>query len=481
MDTADTIAAIASAPGGALRGIVRVSGMQAIEIADRLLQGASAGELTTLRSARVVTGEVRLPDIAAPLPVDCYLWPGTRSYTREPTVELHTLGSPPLVEALLRAVCNAGARLAQPGEFTLRAFLAGRLDLAQAEAVLGVIDAQDRRTLDVALGQLAGNVGRPLGALRETLLDLLAHLEAGLDFADEDIEFITTAELDTQLADALAKLDSLAGQMTARRQSGEKVRVVLAGPPNAGKSSLFNRLTAQAAIVSPTAGTTRDALTATLAPWSEDAAVVALAACCQIVDTAGVDDLARSEARSPSRDEVDLAAERMTAAQRKGADLELHCAAWNDASADRFVMDLSIGNESRDRGTAARWLIVTKADGVLGDCLAERQPTDQRFFITSSRTGRGIEALAAAIGQFAADTAMGESAAVATTAARCEESFTAAREALVRARETLRQPAGQELVAAELRHALAELGKIVGAVYTDDILDRIFSRFCIGK
>src|SRR5207248_7990151 len=132
------------------------------------------------------------------VPLVLYLWPTGRSYTRQPSAELHLPGSPPILEAALAAVCQAGARLARPGEFTLRAFLAGRLDLTQAEAVLGVIEAQCRHELDAALGQLAGGLARPLTALREQLLDLLAQLEAGLDFVDEDIEFITAADLERQ-------------------------------------------------------------------------------------------------------------------------------------------------------------------------------------------------------------------------------------------------------------------------------------------
>src|SRR5205823_9108072 len=125
------------------------------------------------------------------VPCELFLWPTNRSYTREPVVELHTIGSRPVLESLQNAVCRAGARLAEPGEFTLRAFLAGRLDLTQAEAVLGVIEAEDRQQLDAALSQLAGGLAKPLAALRGQLLDLLAHLEAGLDFTDEDIEFIS--------------------------------------------------------------------------------------------------------------------------------------------------------------------------------------------------------------------------------------------------------------------------------------------------
>ena len=151
----------------------------------RLLPPFAAGPARCLTRPTAVPGLCWLRGLAAPLPGELYLWPGKRSYTGQPVAEIHTLGSPPLLEALLRTVC-AAARLAEPGEFTFRAFLAGRIDLTQAEAVLGVIDAADPGQLHAALAQLAGGLARPLHRLRDELLDLLADLEANLDFAEED-------------------------------------------------------------------------------------------------------------------------------------------------------------------------------------------------------------------------------------------------------------------------------------------------------
>src|SRR3954454_5157463 len=193
-DLDDTIAAIATASGGGLRGIVRISGPKSVEIAAGFMGAELSESLPTCRRATM-----HLPRELGLVPMTLYLWPTTSSYTRQPSAELHLPGSPPILEAGLEAVCQAGARLARPGEFTLRSFLAGRLDLTQAEAVLGVIDADSRQELESALAQLAGGVARPLRALREQLLDLLAQLEAGLDFVDEDIEFIAAAELKRQL------------------------------------------------------------------------------------------------------------------------------------------------------------------------------------------------------------------------------------------------------------------------------------------
>ncbi|MGC3968889.1 MAG: hypothetical protein QM775_16425 [Pirellulales bacterium] len=148
-------------PGGALRGIVRVSGPQALAcVLPLFADEARHAKLNELRRATCLSAELRLPQFASAVPCDLFVWPDVRSYTRAPTIELHLPGSPPIIEAALEAVCRHGARPARPGEFTLRAFLAGRLDLTQAEAVLGVIDAEDRRQLDVALGQLAGGLAR---------------------------------------------------------------------------------------------------------------------------------------------------------------------------------------------------------------------------------------------------------------------------------------------------------------------------------
>ena len=164
----DTIAAIASAAGGAPRGVVRLSGPEVVRCVTRVLRTRRAA-----RSAANPHGRRRSaarcgsPASRSPLPCEVYLWPSARSYTRQPVAELHTFGAAPLLEAVLATVCTAGARLAQPGEFTLRAFLGGRIDLTQAEAVLGVIDAVDSSQLDVALAQLAGGIARPVAALRD--------------------------------------------------------------------------------------------------------------------------------------------------------------------------------------------------------------------------------------------------------------------------------------------------------------------------
>ena len=257
-DPQDTIVALASAPGPGGRAIVRLSGPAALAVLSHVFR--TPDEIQP-HQRRLYSGAVHLPDIATPLPADLYVWPGPRTYTGQPLTELHTVSCPPLLDLLIAECLNAGARAAQPGEFTLRAFLAGKLDLPRAEAVLGVIEANNRDELKQALTQLAGGVTQPLHALRDDLLNLLADVEAALDFSDEDISFVQQEELLKRLTKGLALVTLLRKQLQERVVTERPFRVVLAGRPNVGKSSLFNALAGTAAaLVSPQPGTTRDYL-----------------------------------------------------------------------------------------------------------------------------------------------------------------------------------------------------------------------------
>jgi tRNA modification GTPase len=441
----DTIAAVATAPQGAVRGVVRLSGPDAFDIARSVF-----APFPVVRSSPVAsTGSLRLGAGYAEPTCEAFIWPAGRGYTRQPAVELHTIGSPPLLEKTMAALCAAGARPAGPGEFTLRAFLAGRLDLTQAEAVLGVIDAADRRQLDIGLAQLAGGIGRPLSRLRNRLLDLLAHLEAGLDFVDEDIEFIDPADLRGQLAEAAGDIRRLAAQLAGRSDSAAPPRVVLIGRPNVGKSRLFNSLTGGRALVSPAAGTTRDYLTAELDLGGMS---------CRLIDTAGRDD---------ADGDVSAASQRLRREQQQAAELELLC------------LDLTRPLDDWERAEAlaagARRIVVrTKCD-----LESQAGNTIGQGLITSAATGDGLEALRDRIRL--ALVSRQDVAAVPSTAIRCGDSLRSAANGLSRAASMAAESAGDELIAAEVRLALDDLGHVVGAVYTDDLLDRIFSRFCIGK
>lgn len=448
---ADTIAAIASAPGGAARGIVRVSGDHAVQCVAACFRSENAIQCADVTRPSVLKGALTLPGFSSTMPCDLYLWPGRRSYTGSPVAELHTIGSPPLLDAVLQAVCEAGARLAEPGEFTLRAFLAGRLDLVQAEAVLGVIDAAGANQLKTALDQLAGGLSRPLAQLRDDLLNLLADLEAGLDFVEEDIELISAAEVHERLLQAADAVRQVSQQMCSRGQITNFVRVVLVGSPNVGKSSLFNALIGNgAALVSAVPGTTRDYLTAQLELGGIS---------CELIDTAGatlVDDL----------DSIDRAAQDATRSQDRHTNVRVFCIASTRSTDPAESARLA----ARDYDL----LVLTKCDHLALDFV---QPG---AIATSSATGAGLDLLRERLREAIIAATMPDGA-VASTAARCSESLRFASESLQLASDLTKNSAGDELVASEIRSALTELGKVVGAIYTDDVLDRIFSRFCIGK
>ena len=458
----ETIVAIASPLGGAARGIVRLSGPNLRGCLENCFRPDPPLNMASLSRAVVAPGVLWLDGFASAPPCQLYLWPGTRSYTGQPVVEVHTLGSPPLLEAVVRAACRGGARPAEPGEFTLRAFLAGRIDLTQAEAVLGVIDACGAAELDAALKQLAGGLAGPLQRLRDDLLELLAHLEAGFDFADEDLPFIKVDELLGQLQAASTQVDELVTKLAFRGESAARVRVALVGPPNVGKSSLFNAMAGrQGAIVSDIAGTTRDYLTAEL---EMDGVKI------ELIDTAGIDD--RPDAGAMT---VELSAQQMTQEQFRTAHVRIVC-----------IEEMEAADKKRDmKGNAVgseEIIVLTKCDRAyvrLSSLTGQAGKPD--VLRTSAVTSDGIGQLKSTIRAAALRASMPQSEVVAGTAVRCGESLRFAAASLDSARAAVEAGLGEELIAAEVRVALNELGKVAGAVYTEDVLDRIFSRFCIGK
>jgi tRNA modification GTPase len=463
--TDDTICAIASAQGGAARGVVRVAGPEAIAAVQACFKATdSAQALDAIRRPRVIDGALHVQAFAAPLPCVLYLWPGPASYTRSAMAELHTIGSPPLLEAVLATLCHHEVRLAQPGEFTMRAFLAGRMDLTQAEAVLGVIDAYDERQLEVALRQLAGGLAGPLADVRLSLLNLLAELEAGLDFVEEDIEFITSEQLCSGLRKSADQVSAVAAQLAGRTDERQLARVALVGSANVGKSTLFNSLVeltgasdhAAPSIVTSQPGTTRDYRTATITDRENK---------WQLIDTAGIEQVAALDAPGTF-------AQAATNQQRHDADIRILCL---DASRPPSAWEKSELESAREMFAL---VITTKADLSIGD---DALLTDVIDLATSGATGTGLDELLQRIDRAVIESQTTGSDAVASTAARCRESLAKTSQCLTQAETIAATDSGHELVAAELRIALDHLGQVVGVVYTDDILDRIFSQFCIGK
>jgi len=439
-DLREPIVALSSAPGPGGRAIVRLSSPDLLSLLGPLFTAAEP----LAPERRRWEGTVRLEGIASPLPADLYLWPAPRSLTGQDVAELHTLSSPPLVELLIAELLRAGARAARPGEFTLRGFLAGKLDLTRAEAVLGVIEAGSRAELKHALSQLAGGVTRPLQELRDDLLDLLADVEAGLDFSEEDLHFVNQVDLLKRLAKGLALVTLVGKQLEQRGLSEGPFRVVLTGRPNVGKSSLFNALGAGAALVSPEAGTTRDYLVQRL---EVEGTVL------ELVDTAGW---------HASNGAIESQAQELRREQAGRADLLLLCLEAG------VLLSVEEG-EWLGRKEPPVLVVATKCD---------RGTAPLAALPTSAATGAGLAELRSVLASRARAHAR---PALAPSLSRCRHHVAACLETLRRAHAAALFSDPAEVLALELRGALDQLGEMVGAVYTDDLLDRIFSRFCIGK
>lgn len=478
-DPADLIVAVASAPGGGARGIVRLSGPGLREALAGLL-GATfiedwprraavrVGEFVDIPGTRVP--KARLPKARVPgARVEVSIWPDARSYTGQPLAELHVPGAPALLERLVEAACRQGARPAVRGEFTLRAVLAGRMDLARAEAVLGVVDAESPEELRVALAQLGGAAGRELEGVRNNLVDLLADLEAGLDFAHEDLSFVDDDTLCRGIAAAERVLADLAARAADRLRANPLPRVVLAGPPNAGKSTLFNALAGRgAALVSDVRGTTRDWLSVEI-----DLAGRVI----ELIDTAGADESIAQGANRDTTADIEAAAQRLRLDESLRADLLVWC----------LPVDARDETPTPPAGAADRTLRVwTKceldADGTVAPRTDPRDDAMETLRV-SVHTGRGLDTLRERIrAELAARERVGGTAVLlAETAERYRPALAGAGEALSSALELARARGDQTLIAAELRRALDFVGELTGRTDNEDILGRVFQRFCIGK
>ena len=437
-DWEETIVGLATPGGTGSRAILRLAGPRSHEVAASL----AADSLPPIPWVRrgILSMPIRLPSVHSPIPCTLYHWPRGASATGQEMAELHLPASPVLVEQVEMVIRSLGVRGAQPGEFTLRAFLAGRLDLAQAEGVLGLIEAENNDSLRIAIDQRAGGLGQKILALRQQLLDLLADIEAGLDFVEEDISFVTDQEVRNRITLAQTEIDEII-QRFARRQSTRPLpRVLLLGPPNAGKSSLLNALAEQShAIVSDIAGTTRD--------WVS-VRIDHLGRSWELIDTAGLDDSTSSFHTETSRQRQDLLSQ---------ADLVIWC--------QEIGQPLSLL-------TGLPHPLIVRTKGDLAD-----EVTDGRI-VVSSQTRQGLDRLRDEIARLISEK---ESSSAGSLTPRVADALDRARSALEGARSVHQGQAGQELLAMMIRDILDPLGEIVGEVYTDDLLDRIFSKFCIGK
>jgi tRNA modification GTPase len=465
----DVIVAISSSPGPAARGVIRLSGEQLLEVLNRLFPSVDFSLRWTRGSPFAEAASLDL-GLGQSIAGKLLVWPTHRSYTRQPSAEFHTLGSAVILNLAVEAAGIAGARLANRGEFTLRAFLAGRIDLTQAEAVLGLIDAESEESFQVALRQSSGGLATPFSELRHVIIDVLAEIEATLDFIDQDIEFISRDSLVQKLQQAIDQVRLLQSQIFDRGELTETGTVVLVGDPNAGKSSLFNRIAgASLAIVSPQAGTTRDALRCRVEYGNQ---------IFELLDTAGLegsnsskDDFPNAPGGSDSTasSEVEVAAQRHTHRRLREADVVVWCVPLRQLRQE----SLRVRPVARQGSQLLR--VATQAD------LAADVDLPANWIATSAMTGAGVDILLERIAEALWAKNSSGTEVMPATAVRCRESVRAIGASLEQALNAAIHGWGEELVAAELRVALDNLGQIAGTVYNDEILGRIFSRFCIGK
>ena len=437
----DTIVSAATPPGTGGIGIVRISGNDAPRIGQLMLGDLPQPRVATLCDFIAPDGE----------PIDngiALYFPAQASFTGEPVVELHGHGGPVVVSLVVDAAVANGARLAEPGEFSKRAFLNGKLDLAQAEAIADLIASGTSQAARAALRSLSGEFSDAVNALVSQITDLRVHVEAAIDFPEEEIDFLSDKKLQQRVRDCAKAFEKLLATATVGRVLRDGYQVVLVGRPNAGKSSLMNRLSGEdTAIVTEIAGTTRDIL-------RENINIDGLAV--ELIDTAGLRDnpgIIEQEGMRRAREAM------------ASADAVL----WIQDASDTDAEDLC---ETLPEGVPVI-VVRNKSD------LVDEDLSGEGVVVLSAKTGDGIEQLRDSIRTLAGYKNLGEGSL--TARRRHVDALQRAAEHFYAGRKALSENAAGEILAEELRIAQQSLGEITGAVSSDDLLGRIFADFCIGK
>jgi tRNA modification GTPase len=439
----DTIVAISSAVGAGARMIVRASGPAAGRLASDIWERSLPG------GGHAACGTLALANLQVP---GCwlYLFRSPRSYTGEDLVEFHIPASPLLARMLLDDLIARGARPADAGEFTARAYFNGRLDLTEAEGVAAMIAASGEQELRAARQLLAGELARRLRPASDLVAETLALVEAGIDFADEGVTFLSAADVTGRIAHVDAMLRELLESSSRFERMAHEPRIVLVGRPNAGKSTLLNALAGhERAVTSPVAGTTRDVLTAEVAL---PRGIV------KLTDVAGLGEEGRDDATP-----ADVIRQMREHALRAAETAEVLVLV-------RDITDLRPDLEPLPR-----------APDLIVEAKADLQPSVAGTFAVSARTGANLEMLRRELDRLAFGTPASESGSTSLALnARHVQAISEARAALARAQAHVADEAA-ELIALELREALDAVGGVVGVVTPDDVLGRVFSAFCIGK
>lgn len=451
----DPILAQATPRGAAERAILRLSGLDLRRRWSALLPPRCPQPGQPPRR-EVLSGELEWAPGAA-VPMTLWVFPGPASATGEDLLELHLPGAQPVVDLVVAELLARGARLAEPGEFTRRAFLHGKLDLLQAEAVLDLVSAQSAAAAAAAARVLAGALGRESAAAREALARALVEIEAGLDFEEGDSQDLAPADVSHWLQQAAAAVQSgRSGESQRAARSRGEFRILLRGAPSAGKSSLFRALTGAEVLISPEAGTTRDRLEAA---WPARRAELPWI----LLDGPGWG--------AVPRDARDAAAQARAQADPEDTDLVWLCA---DAADPRAALPASPAG-------LPCLLVLTKADLPPAPAALEAaRRSGLPAVAVSAATGLGLGELERATADLCAPAGAAQAARLAS-ALRHETALREAAEALARARALQEAGGAQDLMAEELRAALRALSQLAGELTPEDLLDRLFARFCVGK
>ena len=458
--TEDTIAAIATPVGQAGIGIIRISGPDALKIAEKVFKPKKPH--TAFKSHRLYMGYVHDPGSGNAIDeVLLSYMAAPNSYTREDVVEINSHSGYTLLFKILTVLTGLGARLARPGEFTQRAFLNGRIDLSQAEAVVDLMNARSERGLVLAAQQIQGAIKRDVQALRKEAIHILANAEAAIDFPEEDIEHLFRGEGAETIEKKLIQPIDILIKAHAERVWVDGINTVIAGRVNSGKSSLLNRLlNERKAIVTDIPGTTRDVIEATFNVWGIPI---------RIMDTAGIRKV---------NDEV----------EKMGIDLALQKTA--EADLLLFVIDRSRPMNQDDMGLLKQaankkaLVVINKIDLPSAPDFAEKADYLSRFSVVeiSALTGEGIDHLKETIKDaILSDNTLASATSQAVPNLRHRQALLKARNQFLCASESARKNTPMEIVAFELRNGLDHLGEITGETIDDEILDSIFSQFCMGK
>lgn len=441
----DTIVAPATAPGTGGIGIVRLSGPETERLARRLLGSLPEPRTATYRAFRDAAGEQLDSGLAL-------YFPAPASFTGESVLELHGHGGPVVVAMLVDAVVDMGARLAEPGEFSKRAYLNGKLDLVQAEAIADLIGSSTAQAARAALRSLSGAFSNTVTALAEQLTRLRMHVEAAIDFPEEEIDFLSDEALLARLDDCGRAFETLVAEARVGRVLRDGYQVVIVGKPNAGKSSLMNLLSGEdTAIVTEVAGTTRDVL-------REQINIDGLAV--ELIDTAGIRE-------NPDRIEEEGIRRARKALQNADAVL------WIQDASDKSPQAL---DETVPAGAPVT-VVRNKIDKSGEEPGADQD--DESLIRLSAKNGEGVDALRQRLRRLAGYRNLGEGAF--TARRRHIDALRRAHAHFTTGRKALDETRAGELLAEELRLSQQALGEITGAVTSDDLLGHIFSEFCIGK